>query len=323
VLWCEEWTKKYPTIKFASCHPGWVDTPGVEAAYGSNKAYLEPLRNLWEGSEGIAWLLVTPSSNIAGGEFYLDRTPRVKHMAGAFFSEGSYTKNTPEEVEEMMSLLEKWSTLPLNEGPLETVLPDAKVSKVSYEARKEPLKAMNEKFNVKRYMGKWHVQANIPTVFDADTINNTEEYTWDEERQMVLVSFKYSNPVKTQGDDGSDKISPGPVKEIKQHGTLMNACGSEWALKVKFLFYIPVPARYLVIAVDEDVEEKDKRDDDDVPYQSCMIGVPDRSTLWIMNRDESPMSEESLAAYTLKARLLGYDLSKLVRVPVAEPYHWK
>lgn len=30
----EEFGKKYNDIKFVSCHPGWVDTPGVESAYG-------------------------------------------------------------------------------------------------------------------------------------------------------------------------------------------------------------------------------------------------------------------------------------------------
>jgi len=30
----EQFTKQYSHIKFLSCHPGWVDTPGVESAYG-------------------------------------------------------------------------------------------------------------------------------------------------------------------------------------------------------------------------------------------------------------------------------------------------
>ena len=32
----EELSKKNPNIKYLSCHPGWVDTPGVESAYGIN-----------------------------------------------------------------------------------------------------------------------------------------------------------------------------------------------------------------------------------------------------------------------------------------------
>jgi hypothetical protein len=37
-------------------------------------------------------------SKVESGAFYLDRVPRVKHVAGPFFSEGTHTKNTPEEV---------------------------------------------------------------------------------------------------------------------------------------------------------------------------------------------------------------------------------
>lgn len=321
VLLCEEWTKKYPNVTFASCHPGWVDTPGVDAAYGANKSYLEPLRNLWQGSEGILWLLVT-SDKIEGGGFYLDRSPSRKHMAGAFFTDGDFTKNTPEEVQKMMELLEKWSTLPFDQGPLEELLPEEKVSRINYEAAKCPLTAMTESLDIQRYMGRWYVQANIPTYFDKGTINNTEDYKWDEERQKVLVSFKYSAAVtKAEGDDGKkNTITPGPVQEILQHGTLMNDQASEWALRVKLLFYIPVPARYLVLAVDEEVSKDEGSSSDEASmYQSCMIGVADRSALWIMNRDKSPMKEEVLAAYVLKANLLGYDVSKIGRVPIVEP----
>jgi len=35
VILMEEMSKMYNDIKFVSCHPGWVDTPGVESAYGN------------------------------------------------------------------------------------------------------------------------------------------------------------------------------------------------------------------------------------------------------------------------------------------------
>jgi len=48
-----------------------------------------------------------PAGDIEGGAFYLDRSPQPKHLAGPFFTEGKYTKNSPAEVEELMQLLEE------------------------------------------------------------------------------------------------------------------------------------------------------------------------------------------------------------------------
>lgn len=69
--------------------------------------YFEPLRTGWEGAEGICWLTTTSRKNLESGAFYLDRFPQVKHMSGLPFSEGSYTKNTDEEVDAMIKKLEE------------------------------------------------------------------------------------------------------------------------------------------------------------------------------------------------------------------------
>lgn len=94
VILMEEMSKMYNDIKFVSCHPGWVDTPGVESAYGSKKKYLEPLRSLWQGAEGICWLAVIPGERLVPGAFYLDRKPQQKHITGTFNSDGGFTRNT-------------------------------------------------------------------------------------------------------------------------------------------------------------------------------------------------------------------------------------
>jgi dehydrogenase/reductase SDR family protein 12 len=107
VLMAEEYTKLYKDIVTVSAHPGWTNTPAVDAAYGDSKKYLEPMRTTWEGSEGIAWLMGAKGSLLESGAFYLDRQPQRKHLSGAFFTEGSYTKNKSEQVEEMMSNLKK------------------------------------------------------------------------------------------------------------------------------------------------------------------------------------------------------------------------
>lgn len=101
VLLAEQWADKYRKIKIVSCHPGWVDTPGVEAAYGKWGSYLlSPLRSLWEGTEGIAYLCACPAENLKSGSFYLDGRVQKKHL-------NESSKNTLEQVEIMMNHLEE------------------------------------------------------------------------------------------------------------------------------------------------------------------------------------------------------------------------
>jgi dehydrogenase/reductase SDR family protein 12 len=107
VLLAERWTRDFPQIVWLSAHPGWTATPAVDAAYGEQKKYLEPMRTTWQGAEGIAWLMSADRTKLESGAFYLDREPQRKHLAGAFFSEGSFTKNTDVEVDDMMEHLKQ------------------------------------------------------------------------------------------------------------------------------------------------------------------------------------------------------------------------
>lgn len=102
VLLAERFTREFPGVSFASCHPGWVRTAAVDAAYGSSAKALEPMRTTWEGAEGICWLTATSKENLTSGAFYLDRQPQRKHIAGPFMTDGSFTKNSEEEVDTMM-----------------------------------------------------------------------------------------------------------------------------------------------------------------------------------------------------------------------------
>jgi dehydrogenase/reductase SDR family protein 12 len=140
VLLMERWAIEHPNVKCLSCHPGWTDTPAVDEAYGSQKKYLEPLRTPWQGSEGIAWLCVAPCDQLESGAFYLDREPRVKHMAGLFFSEGSFTKNSPSDVDNMIRGLGEMSH--------EVLAPSA----TSLAAPTGLLDAMQEPIELERFM---------------------------------------------------------------------------------------------------------------------------------------------------------------------------
>ena len=105
VLFAERYTRDIPEVAWLSAHPGWVDTPAIDEAYGSAKKYLEPMRNGWQGAEGIAWMMSTEKAELESGAFYLDRTPQSKHIAGPLMTDGSFTKNTEEDVDEMIANL--------------------------------------------------------------------------------------------------------------------------------------------------------------------------------------------------------------------------
>lgn len=107
VILAEEFSKEEKDITFISAHPGWTATEGVDEAFGSNKSYLEPLRNPWSGSEGLAWLMGANKGELINGGFYLDRKPQAKHLSGLFMTEGSFTKNTKDEIDAFMYNLKR------------------------------------------------------------------------------------------------------------------------------------------------------------------------------------------------------------------------
>jgi dehydrogenase/reductase SDR family protein 12 len=109
VLLAERMSLMHRGVKWVSCHPGWVDTNGVDKWVGRGKIAYAPLRTLWQGAEGIAWLCTTRGQGLEDGGFYLDRHLEPKHLAGAFMSEGTFTKNSADEVDAMMALLRDMS----------------------------------------------------------------------------------------------------------------------------------------------------------------------------------------------------------------------
>merc|ERR1719327_532030 len=91
-----------------------------------------------------------------------------------------------------------------------------------------PLAAIARPIELSRFMGRWYVVANIPTYFDRDTVNNTEDYTLDEANRRVQVSFRYSNKGLTK------------TEEILQRAAVKNEAGTEWAISPKVGVYSPL-----------------------------------------------------------------------------------
>jgi NAD(P)-dependent dehydrogenase (short-subunit alcohol dehydrogenase family) len=58
-------------------HPGWADTPGLEATLPGFYRVMGPLlRPAEQGIDTTLWLATAPGAGAAGGELYLDRRPR-------------------------------------------------------------------------------------------------------------------------------------------------------------------------------------------------------------------------------------------------------
>ena len=238
----------------------------MDKAYGENKKYLEPLRNLWEGSEGIIWLCIAPAEQIEGGAFYLDRTPQVKHLAGPFFTEGSFTKNTPEEVAEMMTNLHKWS---IGDRPTHQ-------QSMIKAAQHRPLEATDVPIDLASFMGNWYVLANIPTTYEVGATNCIEMYELDPKRpHSVKVTFEYSFASSTKEHSYS-------TSQMKMRGNVKNTTTNTfWTIDPKMLgLAVPLGMSYLILDVAED-------------YSYTLVSVPDRSYLWVMMR---PTPSEFLPA---------------------------
>jgi dehydrogenase/reductase SDR family member 12 len=107
VILAERQSRIYPRIMWLTAHPGWTDTPAVDDAFGDTKSWLQPLREPWQGAEGMTWLMGADKSKLENGGLYLDRKIQPKHLAGPLFSAGKYTTNKPKEVDAFIENLKK------------------------------------------------------------------------------------------------------------------------------------------------------------------------------------------------------------------------
>jgi NAD(P)-dependent dehydrogenase (short-subunit alcohol dehydrogenase family) len=79
VLLTQEWAQRLRDrgIVVHAMHPGWADTPGVEASLPTFRTILGPfLRSPEQGADTIVWLTAAPEAARSTGRFWLDRRPR-------------------------------------------------------------------------------------------------------------------------------------------------------------------------------------------------------------------------------------------------------
>jgi len=207
------------------------------------------------------------------------------HLAGPFFSEGSFTKNSANSVDEMMRLLDDWA----NGRRPKDLAKRARLLDACVEARKQPLQAMDREIDLARFVGRWFVVANIPTPFDKGTANNVEDYAYDEGNGLVHVSFVFSDPDLKK------------TSMLQQRARVVSTQNTEWQISPKFGIYLPVGFTYLIAYCADD-------------YSSTIIGVPNRAFLWIMTREPNPKASV-LEGLVDTAQSLGFDVSSLNYVP--------
>lgn len=76
----EMWAEREPEIVFASMHPGWADTPGVQSSLPGFRRVTQPiLRSPQQGADTIAWLAAVPTLPGESGKFWSDREVRSIH----------------------------------------------------------------------------------------------------------------------------------------------------------------------------------------------------------------------------------------------------
>lgn len=82
----EMWAERFDTdeIVFHALHPGWADTPGVDAGIpGFGKLMGPLLRSPSQGADTMVWLVAEPSIAERTGEFWHDREVRSTHKVGS------------------------------------------------------------------------------------------------------------------------------------------------------------------------------------------------------------------------------------------------
>jgi len=78
----EEWAARFghTGIHFHALHPGWADTPGVDASLPTFSKVMGPLlRTADQGADTLVWLAADDVAVESNGLFWLDRRPRSTH----------------------------------------------------------------------------------------------------------------------------------------------------------------------------------------------------------------------------------------------------
>lgn len=147
-----------------------------------------------------------------------------------------------------------------------------------------------EQVDLDRFMGDWYVQAHIPFGAEKEAYNGVESYALGEDGR-IQTSYVY----RKQGFDGDLEIAEptGFVRDDSGNAT--------WGMQ----FFWPIKAEFLIAHLDED-------------YTETIVARTKRDYAWIMTR-EAEISDARMADLTARLEEMGYDVSKLRRLPQRWP----
>jgi apolipoprotein D and lipocalin family protein len=141
------------------------------------------------------------------------------------------------------------------------------------------------KVDLNRYMGAWHVIANIPYFAEKGKVATRDVYTLDADGNVDTTYFYR-------------KSFDGPEKTIGSLGIVQpNSDNAFWRVRFLKLFR----ADYLILDVAPD-------------YSWALVGQRSRKLGWILARDPT-MDDATYASLIEKFGGFGYDTKQFLRVP--------
>ena len=140
-----------------------------------------------------------------------------------------------------------------------------------------------------RFMGPWYVIASIPTFLEKNAYNAVESYERDPDGTIKTTFTFHKGSVD------------GPVKTMRPTGYVRDASNATWGMQ----FLWPFKAEYLIAHLDEN-------------YSETIIARTARDYVWIMAR-KPKISGEDYQRLLGQVAALGYDISKVIRVPQEWP----
>ena len=153
-----------------------------------------------------------------------------------------------------------------------------------------PLLKKVKSVDLARFMGDWYVIASIPVFVEKYATNAVERYTMNDDGTIAITyTFNESQP-------GGEK------KEFTAKAWVVDtASNAEW--KVQFFWPIRFPFYVMELADD---------------YSYVVVGVPNRSYIWIMARTPS-LSEATYDSLLTRIDAEGFNTGDIKLVPQSWP----